>query len=304
LFRPVEPEELPEESRGDLLAALSGIAGAGLDSRKVTGFGLHAGYALKETRSEGTSVLNFNHRATVERHSLITFNIGDFFARFGADTAYFRVVNLSDPVYDQRNIHIGLDGALLPEFQRYINSVTVMLRKRHGDGSTTLKDLVIDRATDPETIPRLRLSYGWSGDSDRLEWLAYEHRARWSFEGGGSYETDWTRADGSQINLYAPYHRRTVQLVGDVAGLRSRGVRAVIVDITYPFFGGTRRHQLVVGPGESLEGKAVEITLPRDRFSYDYRIRWVLAGRAVETTGSDDSGLIFVDEMPQPEAPG
>lgn len=298
LFRPVEPEELPEDSRGNLFDALASIADVGLGSRRLTGFGFHAGYQFKEMRSEGTSILNFNHRSSVERHGLITFNIGDFYTRFGADTTYFKVVNLGDPVYDQRNVHVGLDGALLPEFDRYINSVTVTLRKIHGDNSTTLREVVIGRNTPEEEIPRLRMVYGWSHDSDRLEWLAYEYRTKWSFEGGGSYETDWIRSDGSQINLYAPYQRRTIQLVGDAVDLERRGVRAVIVYVEYPFFGESRRHQLVVRPGDVVEDKTVEITLPRDEFAYNYRIRWLLEGGQIEASGSDDTGLIFIDEIP------
>jgi hypothetical protein len=299
LFRPVEPERLPEGSRGDLFDALSAITDTRLGSRKLTGFGFHAGYQFKEMRSGGTSVLNFNHRSTVDRHSVITFNIGDFYARFGQDSTYFRVVNLGDPVYDLRNIRVGLDGALLPEFDEYINSVTVTLRKVHGDGTTTLRELIINRSTPEEEITRLGMTYGWSHDDDRLEWLSYEYRTKWSFEGGGSYESDWISSDGSQINLYAPYERRSVQLVGDTQELQRHGVRAVIVYIEYPFFGESRRHQLVFRPGELLEDKLVEITLPRDQFTYDYRIRWLIAGDQIETSGSDDSGLVFIDEIPE-----
>lgn len=297
MFRPVQIEKVPLDKRGGLDTALTAMAGQ--LGRQTTGFGAYAGYQLKEIQSSGTTVLDFNHRASVERHSFISFNIGNLHRRYGGDEAYFRAVNLADPMFQQREVHVAIDGALLPEFDRFINSVTLTLRKSHGNGQQTLRELVLDRATIDESAGDLRLVYGWNGDGDRLAWLQYEVRTRWSFKGGGSYETEWRTADAPMVELFAPYERRRVQLSGDAARLTELGVRAVVVQVEYPFFGRPRRQQLVLKAGQSPGEQELEITLPLDQFEYDYSIVWQLSEGAQRTRrGRDGSGLIFVDELP------
>jgi hypothetical protein len=306
LFRPVEPEAIPEAARGGLADALGALTGprGPLSSRSTTGFGAYVGYQLKDLRSSGTSRLTFDHRADVERHSFVTFNIGDLHRRHGEDPLHFRTVNLDDPAFRQREIRVGVDGELQGEFDRLVNNVTVTLRKPHAGGETTVRELVLDRDRLQASAGDLRMVYGWKNDSDRVAWLRYETRTRWSFVGGGSWETPWTESDAAMVELYAPYRRRVVRLAGDPERLRARGVRAVVVEIEHPFVAGSRRQQLTVRPDEAIEEREIEITLPRDRFDYDYLITWQLAGgERLTARGTESGDLLFVDELPPSPAP-
>lgn len=301
MFRPVEPERVPAEARGGLFDALSALVDARtgpLSSRNTTGFGLAAGYKLRELKTSGTSVLNFNHRAAVQRHTFITFNIGDFYRRYGRDANYFRAVNTDDPTFQQREVNVVVDGALLPDFDRYINNVSVTLRKVHQNGAETVRELVLNRAQ-AASADRKVLVYGWNEDGDRPAWREYTYRTNWSFKGGGAYRTDWVTNDAPAINLFAPYERRTVQFVGDAEALRRKGVRAVVVQLEYSFFGERRRQQLVVRPDQPSEEQKLELTLPQNQFAYDYIITWQFdAGRRVIARGRDTSGVVFIDEVP------
>jgi hypothetical protein len=271
-----------------------------LGSRQTTGFGLNVAYQLKDLRSSGLSTLSFNHRSTVERHSFITFNIGDLYQRYGRDPAFFRDVSLEDPAFRQREVHVAVDGALLPEFDRYINGVTVTLRKRHQNGEETIRELVLTRQSLQKEGGALRLVYGWNGDDDRAAWLSYDVRTRWSFKGGGAYETDWTNATAPMLDLFTPYERRVVQIVGDPAVLKGRHVRAVVVEIDYPFFGERRRQTIVVRPEKAGEEPKVEITLPLGQQEYGYAITWQLEGsRKLTSKGVDTGGVVFIDEIPE-----
>lgn len=302
MFRPVEPERVAPESRGGLMDALTAIASnnGALGSRKTTGFGLNVAYQLKDLRSSGLSTLDFNHRASVERHSFITFNIGDLYQRSGRDASYFRDVALDDPTFRQREVQVGIDGALLPEFEKSINGVTVTLRKRHPNGEEeTPRELVLDKQAIQKSPSGYRLAYGWNGDDDRAAWLQYEFRTHWSFRGGGAHETGWTTADAPMIDLFAPYERRVVQIVGDMDALKKQQVRAVIVDVIYPFFGERRRQSVVVRPDQPGEEPRIEITLPLGQQQYDYVITWQLEGNRRQTTkGQDATGVVFIDELP------
>jgi len=94
-----------------------------------------------------------------------------------------------------------------------------------------------------------------------------------------------------------------VQLMGSAAALQARGVRAVIVQIDYPFFAARRRQQLVAKPDQPIDAQAVEITLPLNQFEYDVTITWQLEGnRKLTRSGKDSSGLVFVDELPEGQA--
>ena len=304
LFRPVEPERVPDKDRGGLLDALASLFDpkkASQAQRAFTGFGAHVGYQLKEIKSEGTSVLSFEHRASAERHSLITFNIGDVYRKFGRDPDYFRTVNLGDAAFQQREVRVSVDGGLAGDFERYVNTVTVTLRKQHQNGQSTVQEVVVDRQH-LGRVGDLRMVYGWNGDDDRLAWLEYDYRTRWSFQGGGTYQTDWTRTDVPMIDVFAPYQRQTVRVIGNAAALKDKKVRSVAVEVEYPFFGGVRRQQVVLRPEDPAEPPAVQITLPLNQFEYGYVITWQLeGGRRLTTKGRDSSGVVLVDELPASE---
>jgi hypothetical protein len=302
MFRPVEPEKAPESTRGGILDAFNALIGGNgpLAGARKFDFGVNVAYQLKDLRTSGTSTLNFNHRSTVDRPTFVTFNIGDLYRKHGADSNYFRAVNLSDPAFQQREIHVGIDGAVLPEFEKLINGVTLTLRKQHQNGQETIRELVLDRPTIAKTSSGFRLVYGWNGDNDRTAWLDYDYRTRWSFKGGGAYETPWVHSNAPMIDLFAPYERRTIQVVGARETLQKQGVRAVVVQVEYGFFGERRRHQIVVRPDQDGAEPSVEATLPLGDLQYDYIVTWQLDGsRRLTSRGHDATGLVFVDELPK-----
>ena len=104
------------------------------------------------------------------------------------------------------------------------------------------------------------------------------------------------------IDLFAPYQRQTVRVVGNTAALKEKKVRSVAVELEYPFFGAPRRQQVVLRPEDPAEPAPVQITLPLNTFEYGYVITWQLeGGRRLTSKGHDTSGLVFVDELPDSE---
>lgn len=302
MFNPVAPERVPPDERGGLTDAIGALVGQGglMSSGNTTGFGAHVGYRMKDLRWEGQTVLDFNHRARVRRNAYITFNIGDLYRRHGDDPAFFRAVNPADPTFDQREIHLTVDGELAPEFGQLVNSASVTLRKRHAGGETSVEERVINADNVHAGASATPLVYGWRDDGDRIEWLEYEYRTHWHFRGGGTFVSEWTRSNAAMIQLYAPFQRNRVQLVNAGLDLSELGVRAVVVNIEYPFFGTLRREQMVVRGDQPGTENAVEITLPRDTYDYDYRITWIMAdGNRPQANGRDSSGLIFLDSPPE-----
>lgn len=301
LFAPVKPESVPEDKKGGLTDALSSLTDAAkglLGKGKSTGFGLHGGYQLKEMKSEGTSKLNFNSRSTVTRHHYIVFNIGNIYQKYGKDENYFRTVNIFDPDFSQREVHVSVDGSLEPEFTKFINNVTVTLRKKHQGGDETLKELYVDRNTLVKSSGQLVMTYGSIKDTNRLKWLDYDYKTTWQFMKGGSYSTDWVTQSASIINLFAPYERRSIDVMGDDAVLRQNKIRSVIVELSYNFFGETRKSKLVIMTDEPVSDKFFEITQPQNEYDYSYSIKWIRQdGQQINKSFTDNSGIIFIDNL-------
>jgi hypothetical protein len=302
MFQPIEASTVPAGERGgleDAMAAILGNKGA-LGSRKTTGFGIGVSYKMKQLHSSGKARLTFNGRSTVARNHFITFNIGPLYKEYGKDEQYFRDVPLWDPAFQQMKVFVGIDGSLEREFDRMVNNVSVTLKKEHRDGSVTTRQVMVNRKIFLDSLGNLYMTYLNHKDLNLLEWMKYDYSTQWQFTGGGSLNSGWKRDSSTMINLYAPFKRQKIALEGDMSLLKNKGVRAVSVQITYPFFSETKKERLLIRPDDDLSGKGFEITLPNETEEVDYTVTWIKAdGSRSEVSGKDRFGLIFIDEMPQ-----
>jgi hypothetical protein len=298
LFQPIDPEQI-QQSNGiaDMLSSMVQPGGS-LSARKTFGFGLNAAYKRRDFQSTGKSVMNFNSRSTVERHHLIAFNIGDFYKKYGENSKYFKSVSLDDPDFQQREIFVSVDGTLIPEFDKLINNITITLKKTHENGDVTLKEMNITKKNLNDNAMK-PLIYGSISDKNRINWLNYEYKTNFQFQGGKVYETPWTKQSAGMINVYAPYERRTIQLDGDADALKAAKVRAVTVQLDYPFFNDSRKPMLTLKPSEPMGDKKFDITLPINVYEYNYDINWIMSdGSTRSATGKNKSGFLFIDNLP------
>lgn len=302
MFKPVEPAIVPEEHRGGLMDALSSIIGqdGALSSGNTFNFGVNASFQMKELRTEGKSNLVFNGRSTVNRHHFITFNIGDLYQTYGNDTRFFRDVPIWDPAFQLREVFVGIDGDLEKEFEDMLNSVTLTMRKKHGNGNETLSELIINKETFKNYEGHLSMRYLNQGDSIRTDWLTYEYRTLWKFKGGGGHESNWQSENSAMVNLFIPFQRRDILLDGDLDLLKEKGVRAISVQIDYPFFDQVKYDRITIRPTDDLNDKSFKITLPNTSEEVNYSITWLRKDAPnLSKKGTDRFGLIFIDELPE-----
>ncbi len=294
-FKQAEPEKVPPAVKEDIVNGFKNMVS---NMASKSPYSAHGAYKLKELKTKGYSKLNFNSRATVYRHHYITFNIGNLYKKYGDNKRFFKTVNMDDPDFQQRTIQVSVDGTLLNELGKMINNVTVTLKKSHEDGEQTVREVIVTPETINKSVFSLNLVYGSKSDNDRMKWLTYDYRTNWKFSGGGDYTTKWITESSSMINLFAPFKRTQIQLIGDAEKLKSEGVRVAIIQITYQFFGDTRSIRLTWKPGENTEDKMAEITLPLNNETYHYKITWVMKEGSRKTKeGNDNTGLIFIDEF-------
>ncbi|MCW5516885.1 hypothetical protein [Muriicola sp. Z0-33] len=303
LFDPVA--ENNEENDNPLTEMLSQIMSSSGEKKEpgfaTSGFGFQASYKYKEIKKSGKSTVNFNSRSTVERHHFIAFNIGNLYKKYGNDKSIFNIIIIDDDAFQLREVRIGIDGTLYQEFDKMVNNVTVLVRKKHQNEEETIRSLVVNKLQfDQNNAEPFSLTYGSKGDEDRLKWLDYDYKTIWQFQGGASYETDWQMASASMINLYSPFERTSIQLSGDMDQLLEQGYRAVVVQLEYPFFGKKMNPQKLLKPGDDLDQNAFEVTLPLSNREYKYTMTWIgNNGNRLTNNNTDSSGIIFVDELPE-----
>lgn len=303
LFRreelPPEKEEQPKTESG-ILGFLKSAANL---SRSITynplDISLTHSYRLRQIQSSGKTTFSLNSQASVSRGAMITYNLGDLYKKFGSDASVFRLANLSDPAYDQREVVATVDLANATDFEKYVNSIGVTLRKRHQNGSVTMKEFVIDNASFKASQNRFGMLYGVQGDTDREAWMNYEYRVTWSFLDGGKYSQDWKSENSASVNLSAPFQPRTVIIDGDSSRLQAAKVRYALVKIEYDQFGQTKRIQVPFKTGTQT---ALNVTLVQPRHTADYRlsIEWVFddGTKQIQPFEKTDSSLILVDVIP------
>jgi len=226
--------------------------------------------------------------------------MGNLYNKYGTNKEIFKDVPLWDPAFQQRDVYVGIDGTIENEFDKMLNSVTVKLSKKHESGDATLKEVLLTKNTYKDTNGKIALSYLNLGDSDQTTWLNYEYQTIWKFIGGGIFSEDWKQASASMINIYTPFEKKKIEILGDLETLNSKNVRAVVVKINYDFFGESKSKTLTIYPKKGVDNKFFEITLPKGSDPLEYSITWYVKDKTpIRKNGTDEYGLLFIDEFPE-----
>ena len=295
MFDPLRPDSIaPEKTRGvvEEIFGRRGILGGLVGGSNV--------YRKQAIKTSGKTVVQINSRKLVDRHHLLTFNIGDLFKKFGDNRQVFRSVAIDDPTFQQREVLVNIDGDIKDEFKEMISSVSITMKKKHENGDETIRELFVNGEILDEYKADTKMVYLWKDDKDRTAWLNYDYAITWQFKKDGSYGTGWMTANTPVINLYTPYRYRKFELMGDTQSLRKMGIVAVAVEIEYPFFGRIKRERVTLKTGSAGDDPKLEAILPLGVDTVDYKITWLyIEGKKVERRGKDEFGVILIDEIPE-----
>jgi hypothetical protein len=261
-------------------------------------FAVVATYEMKQVHQRGTFRIDLNKFTTDSLTLRFDENIGDLRSLRG-DATVFRQVNLDDPFFRKREIAVALDGLDADDFGKFVNGVTVHLRKVHATGEITDEEVAIKRDNFTAGGNAFKLVYGWKNDADRRKWLDYEYTVTWSFFGGVQVAVPAQKASDGMIVLAPPFQRRTVEVQADPAALAAQQVRSITVRLWAKAGGKEQVQQVTLDPGKSRLSDRFEILLPADSFAYDYEIAWRKAGNKSGTTGrlSGQDAILFVDDV-------
>jgi tetratricopeptide (TPR) repeat protein len=263
------------------------------------GFAIIASYRMRRIKHSGKAVINLNQWTQESLIFRFDENIGGL-SKYIDNPSFFRAVNLDDPVYKQREVVVILDGQDSEDFSKYINYVTVQIRKEHENGKLTHDELKIDRNNFNSDTNRFMMMYGWKGDNNREDWLEYRYRTQWSFHGGVQKQEDWKTSNDFVITVTPPHKYRRVILETDPSVFKDRGVRDASIKFYSNFYGKEMVKQVTIRTRENVFTKELEYAHPEGNFDYEYEITWHLRGGVVLKSGrlKSSSDVIYCDELP------
>lgn len=252
-------------------------------------------YELRRVRQRGEFRIDLNKYSSDN----LTMRFDENFGQIKCADCY-REVFIDDPLFKQRPINVFIDGLNAQDFDKYINSVTVMMRKKHESGELSTDEVTIDRSNFNAEGNNFTLLYGWKNDNNRQKWFNYDTRTVWNFFGGLSVDTDWSANLTNTLPLSPPYLRRFVDIEADPGTINTLGVRAIEVKFYEKLGEGKEQiKQIRLNPKSGQMSGQVELVLPRDKMEYEYECIWYMNNGTTKSTGRKpgDQGLLFVDTI-------
>lgn len=202
---------------------LSGVAKAALalggvsllaDYKKATKYKLKA----EETINLSKYIINLNKQTSIKVPFYCAGNIGGLYDAHKDDDRYFRVVDLDDVTFQERDIAFQIDGSYVEAFDDLLNFVTVKFRKPYPNGRDTLVKEVMFRGADLDEGVNLKsLSYPRL-DLGPDEFNKYEYQLSWSLMGKDKMihfpqdKNKWIKTDESAIALAPPLIKQIVDI--------------------------------------------------------------------------------------------
>ncbi|HEY4654264.1 MAG TPA: hypothetical protein VIH22_07105, partial [Cyclobacteriaceae bacterium] len=299
MFEPFSMPPGEEPSTFEQIAA--GLAAFSESATSSSIVSLNFAYEFKEEKKSGRYVIDLSKASTETINFRFDENLGSDVA---ACVDCFTSVNLDDPFYKQRELLVSVDGLNSDQFSKYINFVTVSMKKVHGNGEVTYDELRIAEKEFKEALGNpFRLLYGWKdeADNDRDKWLKYEYETKWSFFGDHSVTQEWSTSDQLGLNLAPPFHPVSVSVEADPELLKDAKIRLATVKFYYDYGAGEKEEQVTIKGNQEVPASLAEFMLERGKYDYEYEIVWRLFGNKTVSTGRKKSSdtLIYVDEIPE-----
>lgn len=217
----------------------------------------------------GIETYNLKLRIPMVQEMSITENLASWYDGVKHNKSCVTSVNLNDPFFQHREIHLILDGEAEQMFGDEVNAVSVDIRKRRSSGNDFQDAIMIDKKTlEAGTLASLTYARGDDRNPD-----VYEFRTSWNLKGTTYPENpEWQKGDWKGINLVAPVAPRTVLFEGDLEELKEMGIPRATLQLRYQKFGKEVETNipLTVSKGQPLMEKV--IYTDKDTRGYVYRL--------------------------------
>ncbi|NNJ89455.1 MAG: hypothetical protein HKP53_08625 [Eudoraea sp.] len=255
-----------------------------------------ASYSFKKIKKSGT--FNLSLEKSLLRNQVINFDEG--IGRIKCNDC-FRMINMDDPLYKQREILAFVDGANATDFGEYVNFVNVLLKKKHENGEITQREIRIDRKNFNQGNNFKFDPYGWKGDKNRSKWLEYDYKTTWSFFGGHEVSTPWTKREAGSISLSPPFQKKDIYIETDDSLIDEYNLRFAEVKIYYNQGEKEKIERVRIDFSKEDIAKRVSIVQLGDGLDYQYEVKWFIKGEEplLEEKKSASDETIYLSDLGQ-----
>ncbi|TXF90281.1 hypothetical protein FUA23_07110 [Neolewinella aurantiaca] len=250
-------------------------------------------FVLKDEKYIRTSkfYLNLSKATSIKVPFFTTGNIRGMYDLFNEDGPYFRVVNLEEADFANREVIFQIDGSFAEAFSSILNFVTVSFRKRYGNGQEPVTKEIVITGKDLKTGTDFKsIVYPALGLSGR-DLLNYNYRLSWSFKGESQTVNlphnpdDWLDGALGAVSLKPPFAKSLVEVDADLESFGAKGMQAATVVFFTVLNGSPQIQQRLTLRANDTENTH-KIALYHDHEQTTaYQIRWIAAdGSGSEAT--------------------
>jgi hypothetical protein len=220
---------------------------------------------------KGTETYSLKLRIPVVHEVTLTENLASWYDGVKHNKKCVTSVNLNDPFFQHREIHLILDGEAEKMFADEVNAVSVDIRKKRSSGNDFQDAITITKTTLAKgTLASLTYARGEDKNPD-----VYEYRTSWNLKGHVFPENpQWVKGDWKGINLVAPVAPRTIMFEGDLAAMQEMGIPRATLQVRYMKFGKEVETNIPITVSKQLP--LVEQTIYTDKDTRGYVSRLIL----------------------------
>ncbi len=298
---PVEKKVVEENDNvSDLIAAASDLLIK--PKIKITypwEVNISSGYKRRKLQQSGSYRFDFKQSSKSTITTAMAGNIGGLYKKYGNDQTMFKTVSLSAKEFQIRQLTVALDAYDESNFSKYVNNVTLTMKKNHGSGQITQRQLSFNRSNYKQGQLQ-NLYYNWDGEGNENEWLNYQYKTDWSFVGGSRHAGEWQKSSDSHVSLIPPFRYQEVEFLTSEENLTAANVRLVTIKVKHKFFGREVKETINLIPGRKRFSVKRNFAMPFDHNFLEYEVTWTLNDHSKIKSGilTSEGGVIFCDELP------
>ncbi len=239
-------------------------------------------YVLKKRTDiqSNSFYLNLSKETTIKVPLHTSGNLGGFYEELGDNEKYFRIVDLNDPAFQQREVFFQIDGEYADAFSSKINFVSVNFKKEYASNPAVNKSVIFNY-TDVENGRQIKsVSFPRLGH-ESSDWLDYEYRLNWSVRGVDDpikvpAKTDeWIKSNAPVVALTPPFHKKIVEVDADRTMFKETGMVTAIVEFASTLLGSTEKVGRVRLGADDAEPVSKLVLYHDEGEPVAYRVTWV-----------------------------
>jgi hypothetical protein len=243
--------------------------------------------------------IRLNRRSVIKVPLATAGNLSGLYNTYRDNDTMFRVVNLSDPAFQKREIFFRIDGDFSHAFEQSMNFAAVSIRKQYPKHEVATGELTFTR----EDVREGRFSKSWPyarlGEKGS-DWLNYEYKVRWSIQGNRTVrqpaaEDQWLSSSAPITTIAPPLQRLDLEVDADRFQFEEANMRSASFELKYPVFGKSKTTRAVLRATDS-ESVDSFVVFHDNGARLQYRLKWYdRSGKSVinEWQKLDDSYLVI-----------